>query len=399
VVEKIVLGYSGGLDTSVALKWLQEKYNAEVITVTVDVGQGKDFSTVEEKAKKIGAYKHYHIDAKETFIKDYVFPAIKANALYEGKYPLSTALSRPLIAFKLVEIAEKEGADAIAHGCTGKGNDQVRFEVTIKALAPNLKILAPIRDWGISRIEEIDYAKKKGIPIPVDVDKPYSIDENLWGRSIECGVLEDPYVEPPENAFEWTKPLEESPNKPEVVSIEFENGTPIKLNEEKFNPIDLIEKLNFICGVHSIGRIDHIEDRVVGIKSRELYECPAATALIEAHKDLEKLTLTRHELSFKMLVDSQWSFLVYAGLWIDPLKEALDAFINETQKKVSGIVKLKLYKGSAQVIGRKSPFSLYNMNLATYSVESAFNQKWSEGFIEIWSLPSKLAALRKLSKK
>lgn len=399
MVEKIVLGYSGGLDTSVALKWLQEKYNAEVITVTVDVGQGKDFSTVEEKAKKIGAYKHYHIDAKETFIKDYVFPAIKANALYEGKYPLSTALSRPLIAFKLVEIAEKEGADAIAHGCTGKGNDQVRFEVTIKALAPNLKILAPIRDWGISRIEEIDYAKKKGIPIPVDVDKPYSIDENLWGRSIECGVLEDPYVEPPENAFEWTKPLEESPNKPEVVSIEFENGTPIKLNEEKFNPIDLIEKLNFICGVHSIGRIDHIEDRVVGIKSRELYECPAATALIEAHKDLEKLTLTRHELSFKMLVDSQWSFLVYAGLWIDPLKEALDAFINETQKKVSGIVKLKLYKGSAQVIGRKSPFSLYNMNLATYSVESAFNQKWSEGFIEIWSLPSKLAALRKLSKK
>jgi len=399
VVEKIVLGYSGGLDTSVALKWLQEKYNAEVITVTVDVGQGKDFSTVEEKAKKIGAYKHYHINAKETFIKDYVFPAIKANALYEGKYPLSTALSRPLIAFKLVEIAEKEGADAIAHGCTGKGNDQVRFEVTIKALAPNLKILAPIRDWGISRIEEIDYAKKKGIPIPVDVDKPYSIDENLWGRSIECGVLEDPYVEPPENAFEWTKPLEESPNKPEVVSIEFENGTPIKLNEEKFNPIDLIEKLNFICGVHSIGRIDHIEDRVVGIKSRELYECPAATALIEAHKDLEKLTLTRHELSFKMLVDSQWSFLVYAGLWIDPLKEALDAFINETQKKVSGIVKLKLYKGSAQVIGRKSPFSLYNMNLATYSVESAFNQKWSEGFIEIWSLPSKLAALRKLSKK
>lgn len=395
MIEKIVLGYSGGLDTSVALKWLQEKYNAKVITVTVDVGQGKDFSIIEEKAKKVGAYKHYHIDAKEEFIKNYVFPAIKANALYEGKYPLSTALSRPLIASKLVEVAEKEGAEAIAHGCTGKGNDQVRFEVTIKALAPNLKIIAPIRDWGISRIEEIEYAKKKDIPIPVDVDKPYSIDENLWGRSIECGVLEDPYVEPPENAFEWTKPLEETPNTPEIISIEFEKGIPIKINEEKLNPVELIEKLNFICGKHGIGRIDHIEDRVVGIKSRELYECPAATALIEAHKDLEKLTLTRHELSFKMLVDSQWSFLVYAGLWVDPLREALDAFINETQKKVSGIVKLKLYKGSLQVIGRKSPFSLYNMNLATYSVESTFNQKWSEGFIEIWSLPSKLAALKK----
>ncbi|MEM4649392.1 MAG: argininosuccinate synthase [Candidatus Bathyarchaeia archaeon] len=397
MVKKIVLGYSGGLDTSVALKWLQEKYNADVITVTVDVGQGKDFSSIEEKAKKIGAYKHYYIDAKEAFVKDYVFPAIKANALYEGKYPLSTALSRPLIASKLVEIAEKEGADAIAHGCTGKGNDQVRFEVTIKALAPNIKIIAPIRDWGISRLEEIEYAKKKGIPIPVDVDKPYSIDENLWGRSIECGVLEDPYIEPPENAFEWTKPLEEAPNKPEVISIEFENGTPIKFNDEKFNPVELIEKLNFICGLHSVGRIDHIEDRVIGIKSRELYECPAATALIEAHKDLEKLTLTKHELSFKMFVDIQWSFLAYAGLWVDPLKEALDAFINETQKKVSGIVKLKLYKGSVQVVGRSSPFSLYNMNLATYSAESAFNQKWSEGFIEIWSLPSKLAALRKHS--
>ncbi|MBS7655659.1 argininosuccinate synthase [Candidatus Bathyarchaeota archaeon] len=394
-MKKIVLGYSGGLDTSVALKWLQEKYNAEVITVTVDVGQEKDFSRVEEKAKKIGACKHYHIDAKESFVKDYVFPAIKANALYEGKYPLSTALSRPLIAFKLVEIAEKEGADAIAHGCTGKGNDQVRFEVTIKALAPNLKIIAPIRDWGISRMDEIKYAKEKGIPIPVDVEKPYSIDENLWGRSIECGALEDPYVEPPENAFEWTKSPENALNTPEAVLIEFENGVPIKLNEEKLNSIELIEKLNFICGRHGVGRIDHIEDRVVGIKSREVYECPAALALIEAHKDLEKLTLTRHELSFKSLVDSQWSFLVYAGLWIDPLREALDAFINETQKKVSGVVKLKLYKGSVQVTGRKSPLSIYNMNLATYSVESAFNQKWSEGFIEIWGLPSKIAALRK----
>lgn len=391
MVAKIVLGYSGGLDTSVALRWLQEKYDAQVITVTVDVGQGKDFSIIEERAEAIGSHKHYYIDAKDEFAEKYVFPAIKANALYQGKYPLSTALSRPLIAQKLVEVAEREGAGAVAHGCTGKGNDQVRFEVTLKALAPHLKIIAPIRDWGLSREEEIEYAKRRGIPVSARVEKPYSVDQNLWGRSIECGVLEDPYQEPPEEVFEWTKNPEKAPDAPEVVSIGFKEGVPIEIDGEEIGARELIERLNIACGNHGVGRIDHIEDRIVGIKSREVYECPAATALIEAHRDLEKLTLTRHELAFKALVDAQWAFLIYSGLWVDPLREALESFINETQRKVSGTVKLKLYKGGVQVVGRASPTSLYELDLATYSAESSFDQEWSKGFIEIWGLSSRLA--------
>lgn len=397
--RKIVLAYSGGLDTSVLIKWLQEKYDADVITVTLDVGQREDLRAIEEKAINLGVLKHYSIDAREEFVKNYVFPAIKANALYEGKYPVSTALSRPLIASKLVEVAEKEGADTVAHGCTGKGNDQVRIEVSVKALNPNLKVMAPVREWNMTRDAEIEYAKKHGIPIPVDKGKPYSVDQNIWGRSIECGVLEYPEKEPPEDAFEWTVSPEKAPEKPEYVTIKFENGVPIALNDEKMNPVELIETLNTAAGKHGVGRIDHMEDRLVGIKSREVYECPAATVIIEAHKDLEKMVLTRHEVLFKQHVDAYWAYLAYVGLWMDPLKEALDAFIDKTQEKVAGEVKIKLYKGSIQVVGRSSPYSLYDIHLATYNIDTTFNQMASAGFIEIWGLPTRVArVLRKIER-
>lgn len=389
--RKIVLAYSGGLDTSVMIKWLQEKYDAEVVTVTLDVGQKEDLKAIEEKAYKLGVLRHYSIDAKEEFAKNYIFPAIKANALYEGKYPVSTALSRPLIALKLVEVAELEGAEAVAHGCTGKGNDQVRIEVSVKALNPKLKVIAPVREWGMTRDAEIEYAKKHGIPIPVDKSKPYSIDQNLWGRSIECGILEYPDKEPPEDAFEWTVPPEKAPNEPEYVTIGFEEGVPRYLNGIAMNPVELIETLNDIAGRHGVGRIDHMEDRLVGIKSREIYECPAATVIIEAHKDLEKLVLTRHEVLFKQHIDLEWAYLVYAGLWMDPLREDLDAFINKTQERVTGEVKVKLYKGYAKVVGRSSSYSLYDLSLATYNIESTFDQSAAYGFIELWGLATRVA--------
>lgn len=391
MTRKIVLAYSGGLDTSVMLKWLQQKYNAEIITVTLDVGQRENLRAIEKKAKDLGALRHYSIDAKDEFAEKYVFPAIKANALYEGKYPVSTALSRPLIAEKLVEVARKEGADAVAHGCSGKGNDQVRIEVTAKALAPDIEVIAPVREWNMTRDEEIKFAQENEIPIPVDHDKPYSIDQNLWGRSIECGVLEYPDVEPPEEIYEWTVSPEEAPDKPEYVTIRFENGIPTAINGEEMKPVELIETLNSIAGKHGVGRIDHIEDRLVGIKSREVYECPAAQVIIEAHKDLEKMVLTRHEISFKHQVDALWSTLVYTGLWMDPLKEDLDAFIDSTQKRVLGEVKVKLYKGGLHVVGRSSPLSLYDLNLATYNIESKFDQKSSKGFIDLWGLPTRMA--------
>ncbi len=397
--EKIVLAYSGGLDTSVLIKWLQQKYNAEVVTVTLDVGQKEDLKAIEKKALNLGVLRHYSIDAKEEFVKNYIFPAIKANALYEGKYPVSTSLSRPLIALKIVEVAEKEGANAVAHGCTGKGNDQVRIEVSVKALNPNLKVIAPVREWNMTRDAEIEFAKEHGIPIPIDKDKPYSIDQNLWGRSIECGILEYPDKEPPEDAFEWTVPPERAPNEPEYVNIGFERGIPKTLNGREMNPVELIETLNMIAGKHGVGRIDHVEDRLVGIKSREVYECPAATVIIEAHRDLEKMVLTRHEVLFKQHIDAYWAYLVYAGLWMDPLKEDLDAFIDKTQEKVTGEVRVKLYKGSAQVVGRSSPYSLYDLHLATYNIDTTFNQTASAGFIEIWGLPTKVSkALRKIER-
>jgi argininosuccinate synthase len=389
ITETVVLAYSGGLDTSVMVKWVQEKYDADVITVTIDVGQQEDLKVIEEKAKSLGVKKHYSIDAKEEFAVNYIFPAIKANALYEGKYPVSSALSRPLIASKMVEIAKKEGATAVAHGCTGKGNDQVRFDVSIKSLAPELKIVAPVREWGMMREEEIEYAKQHGIPVST-VSKSYSIDQNLWGRSIECGILEHPDKEPPEDAFEWTTSPEKAPDTPGHITVTFKDGVPVALNGENLNSVTLIEKLNKTVGKHGVGRIDHMEDRLVGIKSREVYECPAATVLLEAHKDLEKMVLTRHEVWFKQQIDAQWAFLVYTGLWMDPLREDLEAFIDKTQKRVSGEIRVKLYKGGFQVVGRSSPMSLYDLNLATYDIHTTFNQSHSEGFIELWGLPTKV---------
>ena len=349
---------------------------------------------VEEKAKKLGVLKHFSIDAREEFARDYVFPAIKANALYEGKYPVSTSLSRPLIVAKMVEIAEKEGATGFAHGCTGKGNDQVRFDVSVGALAPDLKIIAPVREWNMTRDEEIEYAKKKGIPV-TSAAKKFSIDQSIWGRSMECGILEDASKEPPEDAFEWTTSPEKAPEKPEYVTIGFEKGVPVALNGKKLAPLKLIEKLNKIAGNHGVGRIDHIEDRLVGLKSRENYECPAAVVILEAHKDLEKMVLTRHEVLFKQQIDAQWTFMVYAGLWVDPLREDLEAFINKTQENVTGEVRVKLFKGGLQVVGRSSPMSLYDQNLVNYNIKTGFNQAYSKGFIELWGLQSRMANILK----
>ncbi len=399
MADKYVLAYSGGLDTSVLIKYLQEKLNGQVITVTVDVGQGEDLKAAEEKAKKLGVYKHFGIDAKEEFCKDYIFPAIKANALYEGKYPISTSLSRPLIAKKMVEIAQKEGAVGLVHGCTGRGNDQVRFDITLGSLAPDKQILAPVREWGLTRDEEIAYAKEKGIPISENAKK-YSIDASVWGRAIECGLLEDANNEPPEDAYEWTTSPEKAPDKPEVVTISFEQGVPISVNGKKMKPLELIVEVNNIAGRNGVGRIDHIEDRVVGLKSREVYECPAALVILEAHKDLEKMVMTRHQVLFKQQIDAEWVFLAYAGLWVDPLKDDLDAYINSSQGNVTGEVKLKLFKGSMIVIGRSSPNSLYDKNLANYNIKTSFNQSYSKGFIELWGLQTRMYnSLKTASKK
>jgi argininosuccinate synthase len=392
VKEKIVLAYSGGLDTSVSVKWIQEKYGYDVIAVSLDVGEGKDLEAIKNKALKVGAIKSYMIDAKEMLAKEYILPALKANCLYEGKYPISSALSRPLISKILVDIAEKEGAAAVAHGCTGKGNDQVRFEVSIQALNPKLKVVAPVREWGMTRDEEILYAQENGIPIPVDLDNPFSIDANIWGRACEAGVLEDPWAEAPEAAYDWTNPLHLAPEEAEYVEIEFEQGVPVGLNGEKVELVQLIETLNELGGKHGVGRIDHIENRLVGIKSREVYENPAALILINAHKELEFLTLPREVTQFKTQVDQQMAKMIYDGLWYSPLKAALDAFVNETQKVVSGTIRVKLNKGNHMVVGRKSAHSLYNEELATYSKGDAFDHNAAVGFIKIWGLTTKVYA-------
>jgi argininosuccinate synthase len=392
VKEKIVLAYSGGLDTSVSVKWIQEKYGYDVIAVSLDVGEGKDLEAIKDKALKVGAIKSYMIDAKEMLAKEYILPALKANCLYEGKYPISSALSRPLISKILVDIAEKEGAAAVAHGCTGKGNDQVRFEVSIQALNPKLKVVAPVREWGMTRDEEILYAQENGIPIPVDLDNPFSIDANIWGRACEAGVLEDPWAEAPEAAFDWTNPLHLAPEEAEYVEIEFERGVPVGLNGEKVELVQLIETLNELGGKHGVGRIDHIENRLVGIKSREVYENPAALILINAHKEMEFLTLPREVTQFKTHVDQQMAKMIYDGLWYSPLKAALDAFVDETQKVVSGTIRVKLNKGNHMVVGRKSAHSLYNEELATYSKGDAFDHNAAVGFIKIWGLATKVYA-------
>ncbi|MHB8104889.1 MAG: argininosuccinate synthase [Dehalococcoidales bacterium] len=390
--EKVVLAYSGGLDTSVAIKWLQEKYNVDIIAVTIDVGNEKDFSAAREKALKVGAIKALVINGKELLVKYFLFPALQANALYEGVYPLATALTRPLMAKLLVDTAIAEGATTIAHGCTGKGNDQVRFEVGINALAPQIKILAPAREWGMTREETIKYAQKHGIPVSVTKKSPYSIDESLWGRAIECGALEDPWAEPPADVYTWTKDPDKTPAKPQYIEIGFEKGVPVSLDGKKMDGIALIQKMNEIAGKHGIGRIDHIENRLVGIKSREIYEAPAAVVLIQAHQALEALTMSKDQLRFKQKVAVECADLIYNGLWFSQLNRDLSAYILSSQRYVTGAVRLKLFKGSAAVVGRKSPWSLYNLSLATYDKGDKFNQKAAEGFIQLWGLPVKTQA-------
>jgi argininosuccinate synthase len=395
---KIVLAYSGGLDTSVAVKWLQEQ-GYDVIACCLDVGEGKDLEFVKEKALKVGAIKSYVIDAKEEFANEYALVALQAHTLYEGKYPLVSALSRPLIAKKLVEIAELEGAVAVAHGCTGKGNDQVRFEVSIKALNPGLEVVAPVREWSWSREEEIEYAKKHNIPIPIDLDSPFSIDQNLWGRSNECGILEDPWAAPPEEAYELTVALENAPDVPEIIEISFEQGVPKTLNGKEYSLAQLILELNAIAGKHGVGRIDHVENRLIGIKSREVYECPGAITLIKAHKELEDLTLVKEVAHFKPMIEQKLAEVIYNGLWFSPLKDALLAFLKETQKNVTGVVRVKLFKGHAIIEGRKSAFSLYDEKLATYTAEDEFDHHAAVGFISLFGLPTKVYSMVNNKKK
>ena len=389
---KVVLAYSGGLDTSVAIRWLKEKYDMDVIAVCIDVGNERDFSLIRQKALDVGALKMSVIDAKDSYISDYVFPALQADAIYEGQYPLATAIARPLMAKLLVDVAREEGAQAVAHGCTSKGNDQVRFDVSFNALAPELKIIAPAREWGMTRQETISYAQRYGIPVPITVDSPYSIDESLWGKAIECGVLDDPWVEPPEEAFTWTKSPDEAPNVAGYVEISFEAGIPVAIDGQSLDGVSLVSRLNELAGEHGIGRIDHIESRLVGIKSREVYEAPAAVVLLQAHLALEVMTLSRDQLRFKQRVAQDYADLIYNGLWFTALRQDLDAYIRSSQRFVSGTVRLKLFKGICRVVGRKSPFSLYKHSLATYDEGDEFDHSAAVGFIHLWGLPARTQA-------
>jgi len=382
--EKVILAFSGGLDTSISVSWLMKKHNLDVITATVDVGQDEDFDAIEKKSYAIGASKHYTIDAKNEFINDYIFPAIKSNALYQDKYPLATALGRPLIAYKLVEVANKEDTKIFSHGCTGKGNDQARFDVTLRSVLSDAKIIAPVREENMSRDEEIQYAKE--LNVSIEKKSQYSIDENLWGRSIEGGILEDSYEEPPKDIYKWIDT--ESNLSSKYIEIDFNNGIPVSIDGIT-NSLQMINHLNDVAGQHGIGVVDHIEDRLMGIKSREIYEAPAAFTIIEAHKDLEKLVLTRNELEMKSILEQKWSWMIYSGLFVDPLVQAIDSFINKTQERVNGTVRLKLKNGSLVVVGRKSKNSIYDQNLSSYSSSSDFDQTFSKGFIEIWGLQSK----------
>ncbi|MEM1598152.1 MAG: argininosuccinate synthase [Pyrobaculum sp.] len=389
------MAYSGGLDTTVAIKWLSEKFGAEVYTVTVDVGQEDDFSKIEERAYKAGAKQHFYVDAKREFAEEYVARAILMNGMYEGMYPLGTALARPLIAEKVVEVARRVGADAVAHGSTSKGNDQVRFDVTVKALAPDLKIVAPARIWGMTRAEEVEYARRHGLPIGEE-HKKFSIDDNLWSRSIEGGPLDDPMEEPPEEAFKWTVSPERAPNEPTYLTIGFEKGLPTSLNGEKMDLAKLVTALNHIGGANAVGRIDHVENRLVGFKSREVYEAPAAVILYHAHVDLEKLVLTPRELRFKHnVLDPQWADLVYQGLYVEPLREALEVAASAMERWVTGEVRVKLYKGALWVVGRESPYGGYSKELADYSRGWYPTDEEARGFIEMWSLHSITARKRR----
>lgn len=389
--EKVVLAYSGGLDTSVEIAWLKNK-GYDVIACCIDVGEGKDLEEVKQKGLAVGAVESIVIDAKKEFAEEYCLPALQGHAYYENKYPLVSALSRPLIVKHLVEVAKKYGATAIAHGCTGKGNDQVRFEVGIHALAPEMKIEDPIREVHWSREEEIDYAKENGIPVPITKKSPYSIDENLWGRANECGILENPWNSAPEDAYARTNALEDTPNEADVITLTFENGVPVKLNDEALQLDVLIQKLDKLAGKHGIGRIDHVENRLVGIKSREVYECPAATVLMAAHKDIEDITLEKSLAHFKIYIEDKLADVIYNGLWFSPLMNSLLAFIKESQKDVNGTVRVRLFKGNVICEGRKSANSLYDEKLATYTSADEFDQEAAAGFIKLYGLPTQVYA-------
>ena len=395
-IRKIVLAYSGGLDTSVILKWLQKKYDAEIIAYVADVGQNDDFEKIRGKALKTGASKVYIEDLKEEFVTDYIYPVIKANAMYENRYLLGTAMARPLIAKGQVKAAEKEGADAVAHGATGKGNDQVRFELAYKGLTPYLKIIAPWREWEFKGREDlVKFAKENNIPVPVTKEKPYSSDANLFHISFESGILEDPWKEPDESMFIMTKSPEEAPNKPAYIAIGFMKGIPISINGKLMKPVKLIKELNHLGGEHGIGRMDMIENRLVGIKSRGVYETPGGTILMTAHRDLEALTLDRDTMHYKDTLAIRYAELVYYGKWFTSLKEALDKYIDKTQEHVTGIVRLKLYKGNAIVVGRKSKYSLYDPKLATFEKDDVYDQKDAGGFINLFGLQIKYGSRRK----
>lgn len=393
-MPKVVLAYSGGLDTSVIIPWLKENYGYEVIALTVDLGQKEELEPLNEKAIKSGASKIYIEDARREFAEEYIFPTLKANAVYEGKYLLGTSMARPLIAKKMVEIARKEGAEAIAHGATGKGNDQVRFELGIKALAPDLKIVAPWREWDIrSREDAIDYASARGIPVPVTKARPYSLDRNMWHLSHEGADLEDPWNEPLDDVLLLITPPAKAPDKPTYVEIGFEQGIPVKLDGAALDPVTLIEKLNEIAGLNGVGIVDMVENRLVGMKSRGVYETPAGTVLFNAHREMELLTLDRVTLHFKEIIAARYAELVYDGVWFSPLREAMDAFVDSTQKTVTGVVRMKLYKGNCTPAGSKSPYSLYNQELSTFSRDEIYNQRDAEGFINLFGLPLKVRAL------
>ncbi len=399
-VKKVVLAYSGGLDTSVIIPWLKENYGCEVIAYAADVGQGEELEPLQEKAIKTGASKIYIEDLKSEFVTDFIFPMLKAGAIYEDKYLMGTSVARPVIAKRQVEIAVKEGADAVAHGATGKGNDQVRFELTFKALKPDLTIIAPWREWDLkSREDEIEYAAKRGISVPVTKEKPYSMDRNLWHISYEGGILENPWNEYTDDMFLYTTAPEKAPDQPEIITVDFEKGIPVAVNGQGYDPVALVFKLNEIGGKHGAGRVDIVENRLVGMKSRGVYETPGGAILYEAHHALETITLDRDTLHFKQMIAGRYAELVYYGQWFTPLKAALDAFVNQTQERVTGTVKVKLYKGNVQTVGRKSPYSLYQEKLATFGADQIYNQKDAEGFINLFGLPLKVQAILEQSLK
>jgi argininosuccinate synthase len=389
--EKLVLAYSGGLDTSVAVRWLKDN-GYEVVALTVDLGEKKDLDAIQERALRVGAVAAYVVDGKMPFLRDFVWPSLQAGAVYERQYPLATALGRPLIAAMLVQIARREGAQGIAHGCTGKGNDQVRFDVTTAALAPELKVVAPVREWGMNREDEIEYARAHGIEVPASVESPYSVDENLWGRSIEAGILEDPWQEPPPEVYDWTAAPERCQERATYLEIGFRQGLPVTLDGRPITAVELVETLNQVGGANGVGRIDHLENRLVGIKSREIYEAPAAVLLLQAHQALEDITLPKDVARFKEQVAAQWAQLVYDGLWFSPLREALYAFVSHTQRHVTGQVRLKLYRGTSMVVGRKAPEQLYRMELATYGRGDLFDQGAAAGFIKLFGMGVRTAA-------